>query len=182
MTKTQSKILESCYKKKLNIRQICSKIKMGYANIHRHIEILAKEGMVKLEEGGKGKARTVFITEKGKVLLMKDDEFKEPCLICGTKNKLTEHHLGTGKKISLCRPCHDEVEEAKVCKFYQKSRAERKSVLQVCEEALRSCGNNYEHEDALSNQHGIGSEGCDYEQHYDEKLVDKALKTIGRVK
>ena len=102
-------------------------------------------------------------------------ELKEPCLICGTKSKLTEHHLQNGKKVPVCRPCHDEIEKAKVYmssmksrkvafnhgkqsekerilklitkevrvndykKFYQKSKAERKGVLQACEDALKSC-------------------------------------------
>ncbi len=52
-------------------------------------------------------------------------------------------------------------------------KAELLKIIEVCRGALESCGDNY------------GSEGCDngdYEKHFDEDEVDKALKMIRKIK
>jgi hypothetical protein len=46
-------------------------------------------------------------------------------------------------------------------------------VINICEEALRSCGDNYGSESA---------DNGDYEKYYDDKLVAKALKKIEEIK
>lgn len=52
-------------------------------------------------------------------------------------------------------------------------KVELLKIIEVCREALESCGDNY------------GSESCDngcYEMRYDDKLVDKALDKIRDIK
>ena len=46
-------------------------------------------------------------------------------------------------------------------------------VINLCEEALRSCGDNEGSESA---------DNGDYEKHFDDKLVEKALKKIKELK
>lgn len=64
---------------------------------------------------------------KARLKIVHDSYGVERCFFCSTKNKLTKHHLqlknGRTKNywITLCRPCHDDVEEKRKGwnKFYR---------------------------------------------------------------
>jgi len=53
---------------------------------------------------------------------LKKNHPKGFCYICGKGTKTTQHHLKNRKEIPLCRPCHNEVEEAKLYVKLMKNR------------------------------------------------------------
>lgn len=53
------------------------------------------------------------------------------------------------------------------------TKKDYKDVLKLCEDALKSCGDNF----------GSASQECEgiYEKYFDDKLVEKALKAIKKI-